>query len=70
MTSIAEDYNLEQQYRKPFTDVWKDENNDPILGPLSETMGVREAGRGPLRVSDEEMEAASMWPSLVIFWEI
>ena len=56
---LAEDYNLEQQYRKPFADVWKEEKDDPILGPLSERMGVRERGRGPLLVSDEEMEAAS-----------
>ena len=58
--SLAEDYNLEQQYRKPFLDVWKEEKDDRILGPLSERMGVRERGGGPLLVSDEEMEAASM----------
>jgi hypothetical protein len=57
--SLAEDYNLELSYRKPFADVWKEENDDPILGPLSERMGVREKGRGPLLVSEEEMEAAS-----------
>ena len=56
---LAEDYNLEMQYRKAFTDVWAEEKDDPILGPLSERMGVREQGRGPLLVSDEEMEAAS-----------
>jgi mRNA (guanine-N7-)-methyltransferase len=57
--SLAEDYNLELSYRKPFADVWKEESDDPILGPLSERMGVREKGRGPLVVSKEEMEAAS-----------
>lgn len=56
--SLAEDYNLEMQYRKSFTDVWAEEKDDPILGPLSEKMGVREQGRGGLLVSDEEMEAA------------
>jgi mRNA (guanine-N7-)-methyltransferase len=56
---LAEDYNLELSYRKPFADVWKEEKDDPILGPLSERMGVREKGRGPLLVSEEEMEAAS-----------
>jgi len=34
-----------------------------VLGALSERMGVRERGRGPLLVSDEEMEAASMQPN-------
>ena len=58
--SITEDYNLELQYRRPFLDIWKEEKDDPVLGPLSERMGVRERGRGHLLVSDEEMEAASM----------
>ena len=57
--SIAEDYNLELQYRKPFTEVWSEEKDSPIFGPLSERMGVRGRDAGPLLVSDEEMEAAS-----------
>ncbi|KAI9826571.1 MAG: mRNA cap guanine-N7 methyltransferase [Thelocarpon impressellum] len=59
--AIAEDYNLELQYRKPFTDVWKEENDDPVMGPLSERMNVRERGKGRLLVSDDEMEAASFY---------
>lgn len=58
-SSIAEDYNLELQYRKPFAEVWKEEKNHSVFGPLSERMGVRERDLGPLLVSDEEMEAAS-----------
>jgi hypothetical protein len=58
-TSIAEDYNLELQYRKPFPEVWKEEQNHSVFGPLSERMGVRGRDAGPLLVSDEEMEAAS-----------
>ena len=60
MFSITEDYNLELQYRRPFLDIWKEEKDDRVLGPLSERMGVRERARGELLVSDEEMEAASM----------
>lgn len=63
---LAEDYNLEMQYRKSFTDVWAEEKDDPILGLLSEKMGVREQGRGPLLVSEEEMEAASKLSSWVM----
>lgn len=59
-TSIAEDYNLELQYRKPFTEVWNEEKDSPVFGPLSERMGVRGRDAGPLLVSKEEMEAASM----------
>jgi mRNA (guanine-N7-)-methyltransferase len=59
--AIAEDYNLEMQYHKRFDDIWQAEKDDEILGPLSERMGVRERGRGPLLVSQEEMEAASFY---------
>jgi mRNA (guanine-N7-)-methyltransferase len=62
--AIAQDYNLEMQYRKPFASVWKEEKDDPILGPLSERMGVRERGRGAFKVSDDEMEAASKYSHL------
>jgi len=64
--SIAEDYNLELQYRKPFAEVWKEEKNHPVFGPLSERMGVRGRDAGPLLVSDEEMEAASMCLSIFL----
>ena len=57
--SLAEEYNLEQQYRKPFLDVWKEEKDSRVFGPLSERMGVRGPNGGELLVSDEEMEAAS-----------
>ena len=57
--SIAEDYNLELQYRKPFTEVWSEEKDSPVFGPLSERMGVRGRDAGPLLISEEEMEAAS-----------
>ncbi len=59
--SLAEEYNLEQQYRKPFADVWKEEKDNPVFGPLSERMGVRARDGGELLVRDEEMEAASMF---------
>ncbi|KAI1387959.1 guanine-N(7)-methyltransferase [Hypoxylon trugodes] len=59
--AIAEDYNLELQYHQKFDEIWEAEKDDPILGPLSERMGVRERGRGPLLVSPEEMEVASFY---------
>jgi mRNA (guanine-N7-)-methyltransferase len=65
--SLTEDYNLELQYRKPFLDIWKEEQNDPILGPLSERMGVRSRSDGSLQASDEELEAAGMDYSFIAF---
>jgi mRNA (guanine-N7-)-methyltransferase len=59
--AIAEDYNLEMQYHKSFDEIWKTEKDDPVLGPLSERMNVRDRGTGTLLVSDEEMEAASIY---------
>jgi mRNA (guanine-N7-)-methyltransferase len=65
--AIAEDFNLEMQYHKSFDEVWKTEKDDEVLGPLSERMGVRERGRGPLLVSDEEMEAASFYVAFCFY---
>lgn len=62
--AIAEDFNLEMRYHKTFNEVWEEEKDDEVLGPLSERMGVRERGRGPagkLVVSEEEMEAAGFY---------
>lgn len=58
--SLAEDFNLELQYRKPFVDVWREENNHPVFSSLSERMGVRDRNSGTFAVTDEEMEAVGM----------
>lgn len=65
--SLAEDYNLEMQYHKGFDEIWEAEKDDPQLGPLSERMGVRERGRGPLLVSDQEMEAAAFYVAFCFY---
>ncbi|EHK23813.1 uncharacterized protein TRIVIDRAFT_67466 [Trichoderma virens Gv29-8] len=59
--ALAEDFNLELQFQRPFLEIWETEKDDPELGPLSERMGVRERGGGRLLVSDDEMEAASFY---------
>lgn len=64
---MAEDYNLELQYRKPFNEVWDEEKDDPTLGPLSERMGVRGRDRGLLLVSNEEFEAASFYHAFCFY---
>lgn len=65
--ALAEEYNLEQQYRKPFLDVWKEEKDNRVFGPLSERMGVRGSNGGELLVSDEEMEAASFYHAFCFY---
>ncbi|KAL2755607.1 hypothetical protein ACRALDRAFT_2104962 [Sodiomyces alcalophilus JCM 7366] len=65
--ALAEDYNLEMQYHKPFLEVWESEKDDPVLGPLSERMGVRERGRGEFLVSPEEQEAASFYTAFCFY---
>jgi len=65
--ALAEDYNLEMQYRKPFAEVWKEEKNDPVLGPLSVRMGVRASGDGPLQLTDEELEAVSFYHAFCLY---
>ncbi|KAK4111394.1 guanine-N(7)-methyltransferase [Canariomyces notabilis] len=65
--ALAEDYNLELQYHKPFPEVWETEKDDRELGPLSERMGVRERHGGKLLVSPEEMEAASFYVAFCFY---
>ncbi|KAI0477644.1 mRNA capping enzyme [Xylariaceae sp. FL0804] len=65
--AIAEDYNLELQYHQSFRDIWESEKDDNVLGPLSERMGVRERGRGPLLVSPEEMEVANFYVAFCFY---
>ncbi|KAL2113756.1 hypothetical protein VUR80DRAFT_2406 [Thermomyces stellatus] len=65
--ALAEDYNLELQYHKTFRDVWESEKDDRELGLLSERMGVRERGGGPLLVSPEEMEAAGFYVAFCFY---
>jgi mRNA (guanine-N7-)-methyltransferase len=65
--AIAEDYNLELQYHQSFRDIWETEKDDHILGPLSERMGVRGRGRGPLLVSPEEMEVANFYVAFCFY---
>ncbi|KAI1125474.1 mRNA capping enzyme [Nemania abortiva] len=65
--AIAEDYNLEMQYHQSFKDIWESEKDDHILGPLSERMGVRGRGRGPLLVSPEEMEVANFYVAFCFY---
>jgi mRNA (guanine-N7-)-methyltransferase len=65
--ALTQEYNLELQYRKPFLDIWKEEKDDPELGPLSERMGVRARGAGPLLVSDDELEAAGFYHAFCFY---
>ncbi|KAI1326529.1 mRNA capping enzyme [Xylariaceae sp. FL0255] len=65
--AIAEDFNLEMQYHQRFADIWEAEKDDHILGPLSERMGVRERGRGPLLVSPEEMDVANFYVAFCFY---
>jgi hypothetical protein len=59
--ALAEGFNLEQRYRKPFLDIWASEKDDRDLASLSLRMGVRKYEGGPLEMTEEEREAASMY---------
>ncbi|KAH6629003.1 mRNA capping enzyme-domain-containing protein [Boeremia exigua] len=65
--ALAEDYNLELQYRRPFREVWDEGKEDRELGPLSERMGVRERGGGRLLTSEEEMEACGFYHAFCFY---
>lgn len=65
--ALAEDYNLELQYRKPFREVWEEQKDDPELGPLSERMGVRDRRTGGLLTSEEELAAADFYHTFCFY---
>ena len=70
--ALAADYGLEMQYRKPFSDIYDQEKNDPILGPLSERMGVRERRdangmEGTFLVNTQEQEAAAFYHAFCFY---
>ena len=65
--ALAEDVNLELEYRRPFLDVWDEEKNDRDLGPLSVRMKVTDAVGGDLRLSPDEMEASSLYHAFCFY---
>lgn len=65
--ALAEDYNLELQYRRPFKEVWEEQKNDPELGPLSERMGVRDRATGRILTSEEELDAADFYHTFCFY---
>ncbi|CAI6331661.1 unnamed protein product [Periconia digitata] len=65
--ALAEDYNLELQYRKPFREVWDEQKDDRDLGPLSERMGVRDRNTGRLLTNAEELDAADIYHTFCFY---
>jgi mRNA (guanine-N7-)-methyltransferase len=65
--ALAEDYNLELQYRKPFGEVWDELKDDRELGPLSERMGVRDRATGRLLTKEEELDAADFYHAFCFY---
>lgn len=65
--ALAEDYNLELQYRKTFREVWDEQKDDPELGPLSERMGVRDRHTRRLLTTEEELDAADFYHTFCFY---
>ncbi|CAL8583714.1 mRNA cap guanine-N7 methyltransferase [Xanthoria parietina] len=65
--ALAEDYNLELQYRRTFPDIWKEEKDDPVFRPLSERMGVLDRISGEMMVTHEEMEAVGFYHAFCFY---
>ncbi|KAI4119865.1 MAG: hypothetical protein LQ338_007225 [Usnochroma carphineum] len=65
--ALAEDYNLELQYRKPFLEIWKEEKDQPVFRSLSERMGVVDRYSGELMVTKDEMEAIDFYHAFCFY---
>ncbi|PNS15117.1 mRNA cap guanine-N7 methyltransferase [Sphaceloma murrayae] len=64
--ALAEDYGLELQFRKSFSEIWEDNKDDRELGQLAERMGVRSQD-GRFNVAAQEMEAASFYHAFCFY---
>ncbi|ERF69241.1 hypothetical protein EPUS_08920 [Endocarpon pusillum Z07020] len=58
--AVAEGFNLEQRYRKPFLEVWEAESRDRELRELAGRMGVLDR-EGNLGITGEEREAVAFY---------
>ncbi|KAF3921931.1 hypothetical protein ABW20_dc0101869 [Dactylellina cionopaga] len=59
---LAFEFNLKLEYKRLFEDIWSDEKDDKILGPLSERMNVKKRdGSGDMQVQGEEWEACKIY---------
>ena len=65
--AIAEDYNLEMQYRKPLPEIWNEEKHDPVLGNLSVRMKVTDRVGGRLLLSEAELEAVGLYHAFCFY---
>ena len=59
--AIAEGFNLEQRYRKPFLDIWNQELENRELMQLATRMNVVRYEGGEMLLSEQEKEAVSFY---------
>ena len=59
--AIAEGYNLEQRYRKPFLEIWNQEQGNRELMHLAVRMGVVRHEGADMNLSEDEREAVSFY---------
>ena len=59
--AIAEGFNLEQRYRKPFPEIFESERGNSELMQLAVRMGVTKFEGGPKNLSPEEEEAVGFY---------
>ncbi|KAF2227613.1 S-adenosyl-L-methionine-dependent methyltransferase [Elsinoe ampelina] len=64
--ALAEEYGLELQFRKSFSEIWEDNKDDRELSFLADKMGVRSRD-GKFLVSADEMEAASFYHAFCFY---
>ncbi|KIW80260.1 hypothetical protein Z517_06875 [Fonsecaea pedrosoi CBS 271.37] len=59
--ALAESYNLEQRYRKPFLDIWQQEQSNREMASLAVRMGVIRHEGGEMLLSEAEKDAVSFY---------
>ncbi|OAP61989.1 hypothetical protein AYL99_04192 [Fonsecaea erecta] len=59
--ALAENYNLEQRYRKPFLDIWQQEQGNHEMMSLAARMGVTRHEGGEMVLSEDEKDAVAFY---------
>ncbi|EXJ76335.1 mRNA (guanine-N7-)-methyltransferase [Cladophialophora psammophila CBS 110553] len=59
--ALAEHYNLEQRYRKPFLDIWQQEQGNREMVHLAARMGVTKHEGGEMLLSEDEKDAVAFY---------
>lgn len=65
--ALAAEFGLELQWERSFNKIWEEESRDREMRDLSQRMGVVDRDTGELKVTEQEMDAASFYKAFCFY---